>query len=43
MVYLQSSAIRAVHYNPSTRRMVIEFTSGHSYQFCGVPEPVYRG
>jgi len=42
MVYLNSSAIRRVEYNPVTRRMVIEFTSGHSYPFCGVPENVYK-
>jgi hypothetical protein len=40
---VSSSAIRAVGYDPLTRRMRIRFTSGHSYDFCGVPPSIFDG
>jgi len=43
MTSVNSSAIEAVGYDPSTRRMCIRFTGGKEYDFCGVPESVYRG
>lgn len=43
MVYLNSTAIHSVEWNPTTRRMIIVFTSGGAYPFCGVPESIYRG
>lgn len=43
MVYLNSTAIRSVEWNPDTRRMVIVFNGGNPYTYCGVPEWVYLG
>lgn len=43
MIRVSSSAIRAVGYDAVTRRMKIAFTEGHSYDFCGVPEYVFKG
>lgn len=44
MPFLNSSAIRRVEYDPSTRVMQIWFTQGgHAYNFCGVPQAVYDG
>lgn len=43
MTRVRSSAIRAVGYDQSTRRMRITFEQGHSYDFCGVPIHVYDG
>lgn len=38
-----SSAIRAVGYDSSTRRMKILFAEGHAYDFCNVPAIVHEG
>jgi KTSC domain-containing protein len=38
-----SSAMTAVGYEPSSRRMKITFTQGHTYDFCGVPQHIYDG
>jgi hypothetical protein len=43
MTYLDSSAILAVDYNPWSMDMTIQFTSGGSYTFHGVPESVFQG
>lgn len=43
MVRVNSSAISAVGYDPTSRRMKITFTQGHTYDFCGVPQHVYDG
>ncbi len=43
MVSVRSSAISAVGYDASSRRMRIAFVEGHSYDFCGVPEHIYQG
>ncbi|MGE6696703.1 KTSC domain-containing protein [Hyphomonas sp. NPDC076900] len=43
MPYLNSTAIRHVSYNAQLRRMTITFTSGSSYDYCGVPEQIYLG
>jgi len=43
MTIVRSSAIHAVGYDHTTRRMRIRFQQGHSYDFCDVPEEVYRG
>lgn len=39
---VNSSAIEAVGYDPSTRRMRIRFAGGNEYDFCGVPRSVYE-
>jgi hypothetical protein len=43
MIPVASSAIKAVGYDPSSRRMKITFTQGHTYDFCRVPQSVYEG
>lgn len=44
MVYVTSTAITRVEYDPRTRVMQIWFTSGsRAYSFCGVPEHIYQG
>ncbi len=43
MIQVRSSAIRAVGYDQSMRRMRITFEQGDSYDFCGVPLHVYDG
>lgn len=43
MVPVISSAIAAAGYDSATRQMKIQFTSGNVYDFCLVPEEVYRG
>lgn len=43
MIQVQSSAIRAVGYDPSTLRMRIIFEQGDGYDFCGVPSQIYDG
>jgi hypothetical protein len=43
MIPVSSSAIRAVGYDPATLRMKIAFVEGHTYNFCRVPEHVFRG
>ena len=41
MIRVNSSAINAVGYDQSARRMRIIFEQGHSYDFCNVPPHVY--
>jgi hypothetical protein len=43
MVSVNSSAMEAVGYDPTTRRMKIQFSSGKTYDFCGVPEHIHSG
>lgn len=43
MIPVSSSAIRAVGYDLQSRRMKIEFTQGHTYDFCRVPQHIYDG
>lgn len=43
MIPVSSSAIRAIGYDPSTRRMKITFAQGHTYDYCGVPEDIFKG
>ena len=42
MIRVNSSAIRAVGYDPVTARMKILFAQGHSYDFCRVPASVFE-
>lgn len=42
MVKVRSSAIRAVGYDHSIRRMRITFEQGHTYDFCEVPPDVHQ-
>ncbi|MFL9863766.1 KTSC domain-containing protein [Paraburkholderia fungorum] len=43
MIPVRSSAIRAVGYDAASMRMTILFQQGHTYDFCRVPDQVYRG
>ncbi len=43
MVYLSSSAIRAVEYDERTLVLAVTFTSGRTYDYYGVPQSVYSG
>ncbi len=43
MIRVVSSAIQAVGYDLETRRMKITFAQGYTYDFCGVPQHVYKG
>lgn len=43
MIPVSSSAIVAVGYDATTKRMKIRFVEGHSYDFCGVPEGIFNG
>ncbi|WP_422674190.1 KTSC domain-containing protein [Billgrantia bachuensis] len=43
MIQVSSSAILAVGYDAVTRRMKITFAEGKTYDFCGVPEGIFKG
>jgi len=43
MPYLNSSAIRAVDYDPYTGTLDIQFASRRTYTYHGVPEYIYYG
>jgi hypothetical protein len=43
MIRVSSSAIVAIGYDSATMRMKIQFTAGHTYDFCRVPEGVFNG
>jgi hypothetical protein len=43
MIKVSSSAIAAVGYDASARRMKITFQQGHTYDFCNVPAVVFEG
>ena len=43
MIQVVSTAILAVGYDPATQRMKITFVEGHTYDFCRVPEQIFRG
>ena len=42
MIPVSSSAISAIGYDPATMRMKIGFKDGGTYDFCRVPERVFR-
>lgn len=43
MPYINSSAISYVEYNAINCSMQITFTSGGTYDYCGVPQHIYDG
>jgi len=43
MIAVNSSAMRAVGYDPVSRRMKITFTQGNTYDFCRVPQHIHEG
>lgn len=43
MVTFNSSAISRGEYDAGSMRMILWFTQGNSYTFCGVPAHVWQG
>lgn len=43
MIPVNSSAMGAVGYDPSSKRMKIRFDQGDTYDYCGVPQSVFDG
>lgn len=43
MIRVNSSAISAIGYDPTTQHMRIEFVEGHTYTFCRVPSRIFDG
>lgn len=43
MIRVSSTAISAIGYDATTMRMKITFVQGHTYDFCKVPESVFKG
>ena len=41
MIYLNSSAIRAAHYNEHSQVLAITFVSGMNYDYYGVSKLIY--
>ena len=42
MIIVISSVIKAIGYDPITKRMKLRFANGKTYDFCGVPENVHK-
>ena len=42
MIQVKSDAINAIGYDPDSMKMKIEFQQGNIYDFCRVPEQVYK-
>ncbi len=43
MIFVDSSAIRAVEYDARTRVLTVQFTSSQIYEYLDVPESEYLG
>ena len=43
LVPVSSSNLRAVGYDPETRKLQVAFRNGGLYEYSGVPESVYAG
>jgi len=41
-IFVMSSDLQSVGYDPDTQTLEIEFKSGGIYQYYGVPETIYR-
>jgi len=41
MISVSSSAISAIGYDPTSRKMKIRFKQGKTYDFCRVPQSVF--
>jgi hypothetical protein len=42
MIYVDSSNIEAIGYDPSSQELHVRFLSGITYVYSGVPEGIYR-
>lgn len=40
---VRSSNLRAVDYNPETQTLIIQFHSGHIYEYYNVPLNIFEG
>ena len=40
---VNSSNLRSVGYNPMTETLIIQFHSGHIYEYYHVPQHIYEG
>lgn len=43
MINVRSKAILAVGYDPNTQMMKIKFIENKTYNFCRVPERIFKG
>jgi hypothetical protein len=43
MPYVNSSAIRFIDYDPTTKILRITFTTGNTYDYFNVPQHIYDG
>jgi hypothetical protein len=43
MITVSSRAINAIGYDPNTKKMKIKFKQGTTYDFCHVPEYIFKG
>ena len=43
LVYVESSAIKAVEYHAASRTLLVHFRDGPIYQYAEVPVTVYEG
>ncbi len=43
MIPVNSSAIRAIGYDPGRRLLKITFEQGDTYDYCNVPHSVFEG
>jgi len=43
MIHVNSSAIQSAGYDPDTQQMKVKFNQGQTYNFCRVPEHIFKG
>lgn len=43
MIQVNSTAMLAIGYEPTSMRMKITFQQGVTYDFCGVPKQIFDG
>ena len=39
---VESSALRAAHYDAPAQELIVTFADGACYRYCGVPEHIHR-
>ncbi len=42
MQQVNSGLIQAIGYDPTSRKLQVQFKSGQTYDFCGVPQHLYE-
>lgn len=43
MTIIESSTIHAIGYKPEGQALIVEFKSGGTYRYDGVPQAIYEG